>query len=98
MSDDRPTPVDGFHLTGQKAHTLEEILETVTSVLNESRDIKLFSQRACESALAIAAAIPELKKKQEALDKRLDRVVMFQAWFPTVLVTVAILARVLWLR
>jgi len=85
--DDRDTPVDGIR--GQ--HALEEILKTVHEVLNESRDIKLYSQRACESALAIASRVPEL-------EKRIDRIVLFQAWFPTVLVTVAIIVRVLWLR
>ena len=89
--DERKTPVDGFHLTGQKAHTLEEILETVHEVLNESRDIKLYSQRACESALAIAARIPQLEKE-------VARLRLFQAWFPTDAIAVAIIVRLIWLR
>jgi hypothetical protein len=89
--DDRPTPVEGVPVTGQNFITLEHILETVHEVLNESRDIKRYSQSACESALKVVSRIPEL-------EKRIDRIVLFQAWFPTALVTVAIIVRIVWLR
>jgi hypothetical protein len=89
--DDRPTPVEGVPVTGQNFITLEHILETVHEVLDSSRAIQKYSKTACDSALKVAARLPEL-------EKRLDRIVLFQAWFPTALVTAAIIVRIVWLR
>lgn len=52
----------------------------------EIRDIKVYCQRICDQSLAFQERIP-------ALEKRVDRLALFQAWFPTA----AALAALIWL-
>lgn len=54
--------------TGKNQRVLEEILETAQGVLNESRDIKISSQRACQLAIDAVASIPALQKRMARLE------------------------------
>ena len=74
--DERDTPVDVWNMhpelpkvevKAKPRDVLEEILETVQGVLNESRDIKISAQRSCDLALKAFDRMP-------ALEKRMNRV------------------------
>jgi hypothetical protein len=81
MSDADKTPVDrpvwNMHPrdvtitvpeTGTNQRVLEQILETVTGVLNESRDIKVAAQKSCDLALRAYEQIPKLNRRVTILE------------------------------
>ncbi len=65
--------------------------DTIPAVLKEVRELKSHCQRIADNGQAIIDAVPKL-------EKRMRRIELFQAWFPTAAITIAIIARVLWLR
>ncbi len=63
----------------------------MTQLYEEMRDLKLHCMRVADSAMLASAEIPALKAQ-------IRRITLFQAWFPTAAITVAIIVRLLWLR
>ncbi len=80
IEDDEKTPVEGvwnLHpnavkvspgLTGHEQRKLDDILETVHKVLNESRDIKEYGMRCAETALEAVKQIPMLRSRMNRVE------------------------------
>lgn len=60
-------------------------------LISEVRDLKAHCQRIADQGMLQNEEIPKIHK-------RIDRVVLFQAWFPTAAITVAIIVRLVFMR
>ena len=65
--------------------------DPITQLVDEMREMKVHCQKIADSGLLMNAELPRLKAS-------LNRVWMFQVWFPTVAITVALLVRILWIK
>lgn len=60
-------------------------------LVSEVRELKAQCQRIADQGLQQNEEIPKLRREMR-------RLTLFQAWFPTAAITVAIIVRLIWLR
>lgn len=84
--DDRPTPVDPL-----ARDPMGQLYQDMAAVLAEQAKHTAYLERIASQSLMLHEEIPKLHK-------RIDRIVMVQAWLPTAAITLALLVRVLFLR
>lgn len=65
--------------------------DPMTQLYEEVRDLKIHCMRLADAALVATSEIPRLKEE-------IRRIKLFQAWFPTAAITVALLIKLLLLR
>ena len=65
--------------------------DPMTQLYDEMRELKLHCIRVGDAALLATAKIPVIERKIRRLE-------LFHAWFPTAAITVALIVRLLFLR
>jgi len=65
--------------------------DPMTQLYEEMRDLKIHCMRVADSALLASSEIPKIKAE-------IRRIKLFQAWFPTAAITVALIAKLLFMR
>lgn len=87
--DDRDTPIEPWNMhpelpkieetSPKNLNLIEQILETVQEVLQESRDIKISAQRSCDLAIKAFDKLPKLEKRMRRLEWVMVAVVLINA-------------------
>lgn len=72
-------------------HDEKTVPDTIPAVLKEVRELKAHCQRIADNGQKLLDAVPKL-------EARMRRLELFQAWFPTAAITIAIVVRLVWLR
>lgn len=85
LDNDDKTPVDG-------KSPIEQILELCQQGLAESREARIYCERACDTARQASADFPQLRRDFADhmcdVDSKIEGIKMFQVWLPTIVVSV----------